>query len=142
MENEIKKEARKLYYNYLVRKIRNIYLRDIDAPRLDMRYNKNRAIMSEFAKMMRSTNFAALWIKGHDKYMTRLTERKPFVFSNVLNNPIVIDYYMNRSQIKNVAKDCIIFHGGRNHWAKDKRDIRILAILAKNFQKYKEAQIC
>ena len=140
IDNEIKREARKLYYNYLVRNIRNIYNRPVGLPRLDMRYNRNRAIMAEFVKMMQSTNFTTLWLKGHDKFMSRLVSgRKSRIYANVLQNPIVIDYYNNRHLIKCIYSDHLYF-GSRNHWAKDDNDKKILSILAKNFKKYKELQ--
>lgn len=139
MENEIKKEARKLYYNYLVRNIRNIFVnKDTSLPHLDMRFNRNRDIMSEFSKLLQKSDFDNICRYGRQKYVSRI-RNKPYIFGNILNNPIVVDYFESRHYLVKIYPDHLNF-GTRNHWAKSETDIKILAILAKNFKKYKEAQ--
>lgn len=54
---------------------------------------------------------------------------KNSTFSNVFTNPIVKDYINNNSSIKSIYNDRIHFWGGRNHWAKNELDKRILKIL-------------
>lgn len=60
---------------------------------------------------------------------------KPLVFNNYLLNPIVKDYLNNRNMIQFVNENHLHFYDGRNHWAKNQIDIRILAIIKKHFKR-------
>lgn len=57
-------------------------------------------------------------------------EKKVKPFLNILGRPIVKDYLNNKHQIKAIHKDRIDFFG-RNHWAKDATDFKIIEILMK-----------
>lgn len=51
-------------------------------------------------------------------------------FENIFNNAITKDYLTNKRQLKRVAKDKLEFFG-RNHYAKNEQDYKILAILGR-----------
>lgn len=57
-------------------------------------------------------------------------EKKVKPFLNILGRPIVKDYLNNKHQIKAIHKDRIDFFG-RNHWAKDDMDLKILDSIIK-----------
>ena len=52
---------------------------------------------------------------------------RPLPFRNVLNNPLVRDYIANGGY---VLPDRLAFRSGRNHWAKNDFDRKILKVLA------------
>ena len=56
-------------------------------------------------------------------------ERRP---RNILAAPLVRDYMQHRHELRRVCVDRLDFYG-RNHWAKNDRDRRILAVLARHF---------
>lgn len=51
-------------------------------------------------------------------------------FSNVLSNPLVIDYRANKGSLKQITNNALHFYG-RNHWAKTALDHKILSVLSK-----------
>lgn len=50
------------------------------------------------------------------------------VYTNYLNNPLIRDYVSNKRFLKNIYPDRLVFLG-RNHWAKNETDLRILKVL-------------
>ena len=98
-------------------------------PKLDMRYNESK----EFIKLL---NFE---LKKFNKKMAldkiRL-RREKYVFENVLNNKIYLDYKKHYSDIKYIHQDFIQFYG-RNHHAKNIFDLRVIEILRLNFNNKK-----
>lgn len=95
-------------------------------PRLDMRYNSSKEFMSLFYKLT----------KGFDKQAALVklkARRKPaFVFENILQNKIYNDYKKNYSDIQFIHENFIQFWG-RNHHAKNTNDVKVIAILRKNY---------
>lgn len=59
-------------------------------------------------------------------------------FTNIYNEPLVKDYRNNKGNLRGVYDNRLFFSGGRNHWAKNDRDVKILAILKKNFMQRRE----
>jgi hypothetical protein len=53
---------------------------------------------------------------------------------NIFEQPLVKDYLNNKQHIKAIHKDRIEFYG-RNHWVKNSKDFKILAVLNKFSQK-------
>lgn len=51
---------------------------------------------------------------------------------NYTTNPLWIDYKNNKNNVKTVTTECIYFYG-RNHWAKNETDKKVLAVLRKHF---------
>lgn len=58
-------------------------------------------------------------------------KNKPAEFCNYLRNPLVKDFRQNRSSVKEITAEGIMFWSGRNHWIKNTSDINILKVLAK-----------
>jgi hypothetical protein len=52
-------------------------------------------------------------------------------FVNIFERPLVRDYLSNKRSLEHVHGQCLRFFG-RNHWAKDAKDLRILEILKKH----------
>jgi hypothetical protein len=93
-------------------------------PKLDMRFNFNKQVANELIKIELTENEETLILRK------RADRRKnKFVFSNVLNNPLVIDYKANKSRITHIHKEVINFDNYRNHWAKNEFDLKVIAIL-------------
>ena len=108
---------------------------DVRIPRHDQRYKFNREAEAAARDIIAAKGFDGLR-KDREKHSERVRakvadERRPL---NVLALPIVRDYCENRHHLRRVCADCLDF-SGRNHWAKDDRDRRALAILAAHFNK-------
>lgn len=98
-------------------------------PRLDMRFNFNKEVMKEIKKM--KANFS----NNEKEYIKQVrkirAERKINTAFLLFDNPIVKDYISNKNNIIHIADDHIHFAGGRNHWAKNDHDLKIIAVLKK-----------
>ena len=125
-KKDVKRRAYALIYS-----IDNLLcLRPFARLRLDMRYNFNKEVAAFFhAKNLPDNERRAVLAKRKKR-----RDNKPPKFSNVLNTPLVKDYFRNKSGLKGVADNHLYFWDGRNHWAKSDKDRRILAILKKNFR--------
>jgi hypothetical protein len=96
-------------------------------PRLDMRFNSSHETL-RLIKKLQISDSEKQKIKEikRQRAMTR-TEK----FTNILSNPIVIDFLSNKNNLVYVYNDHLRFYGNRNHWAKTEKDLKILAILKK-----------
>lgn len=106
---------------------------DVRVPRHDQRYKFNREAEAAARDIIRAKGFDGIR-KDREKHRARVRakveeERRPL---NILAAPIVRDYRQNRHELRRVLADRLDFYG-RNHWAKDDRDRRALAILARHF---------
>jgi hypothetical protein len=113
---------------------------DVRVPRHDQRYKFNREAEQAARDIVRAKGFAGIQ-SDREKHRARVRarvedERRP---ANWLALPIVRDYRENRHHLRRVCADRLDF-SGRNHWAKDDRDRRILAVLAKGFARYQESR--
>lgn len=58
-----------------------------------------------------------------------------FIFKNIFSNPLVNDFIKNKINLDTIYKDRLRF-SGRNHWAKNDYDKKILLILQKHNNKF------
>lgn len=122
-------------YAAAVREIMCSTYSDVRQPRHDQRYKFNREAEAAARDIIARKGFDGIR-KDRETHRERTRakvaeERRPL---NVLALPIVRDYMQHRDQLRRVCADRLDFYG-RNHWAKDDRDRRALAILAKYFNK-------
>ena len=122
-------------YAAAVREIMCSTYSDVRQPRHDQRYKFNREAEAAARDIIAARGFDGIR-KDRETHRERVRakvadERRP---ANVLALPIVIDYRNNRHHLRRVCADRLDF-SGRNHWAKDDRDRRALAILAAHFNK-------
>ena len=125
-------QVRAAAWNIYAAQVRAHFSRGKQAPSLDRRYNFNREVVAEFNRITKAHDIEA----DHARHIAR--RRLAMTTSdNIKAAPLVRDYYANRHQLRRVCAERLEFYG-RNHWAKNDRDRRILAILAKNFARWKE----
>lgn len=106
---------------------------DVRVPRHDQRYKFNREAEAAARDIIKAKGFYGI-MEDREKHRARVRakveeERRP---QNILAAPIVRDYRQNRHELRRVLAERLDFYG-RNHWAKDDRDRRALAILARHF---------
>ena len=104
---------------------------DIKIPRFDQRYNFNREAEAAAREIVRAKGVQGIRRdreRHRERTRAKVEERRRPI--NILASPIVRDYRENHGDLLRVNGDRLIF-SGRNHWAKDERDKRILAILAR-----------
>ena len=65
----------------------------------------------------------------------RVRNYSPYVFTNVLDNPLVKDIKKNKPFITYISKDLVQFSGGRNHWSKSNLDSKILLYYKRKLNK-------
>ena len=92
--------------------------------KLDRRFNFNRDVIKFIEK--NPVNKFDILKKRRDR-----AKNKPSEFINVLSRPLVKDFKNNKAYLRQILPDRLCFHSGRNHWAKDSFDFKILAILRK-----------
>lgn len=106
---------------------------EVRIPRHDQRYRFNReaeAVARDIVIRKGLRGIQADREKHRERTRAKVAEeRRP---ANILAAPIVRDYMQHRDQLRRVCADRLDFYG-RNHWAKDDRDRRTLAILARHF---------
>lgn len=112
-------------YNY-VYSVDNLYRQK--PPRLDMRFNSSRETLKLIKKLQISEPEKKRIITLKKERSGNRIEK----FTNVLSNPIVRDYGANNGYLTGVFSDHLQF-GGRNHWAKNSTDLKVLAILKRNY---------
>ena len=108
---------------------------DVKVPRHDQRYKFNREAEAAAREIIAVKGFYGIDSdrrKHRDRIRAKVEEeRRP---RNILAAAIVRDYREHRDTLRRVCVDRLDFYG-RNHWAKNDRDRRALAILAKHFNK-------
>ena len=108
-------------------------VREARIPRHDQRYTFNREAEAYARDIVRRKGLQGIQAdreKHRERTRAKVAdERRP---ANILAAPIVCDYMQHRDQLRHVFADRLDFYG-RNHWAKDDRDRRTLAILARHF---------
>ncbi len=122
-------------YAAIVRDFRYSTYSDDKMPRHDQRYKFNREAMAVARDIISRKGLEGIQNdRNQHRERNRVKvadERHPI---NVLALPIVRDYRDNRHQLCRICVDRLVFHG-RNHWAKNERDRRVLGILAAHFNK-------
>ena len=93
-------------------------------PKVDRRTRFGKAVLSEYNRLKAKINYAEVRLKQHERMKSR------HAFVNILGTPIVKDWLSNKGRGIRVMTDRLT-DGYRNHWAKNERDLRILAILKK-----------
>jgi hypothetical protein len=58
--------------------------------------------------------------------------RKPQQFTNILTNPLCIDWRKNKADLRVNADHLMDKYSHRRHWAKSENDIKLLSILKKH----------
>ena len=94
----------------------------------DLRFNFDRAVKSRVQEIIPTINEQDIKAKIKARRQAKCQE-----FSNALSNGIVKDYINNKDSLKAIACDRLIFIGGRNHWAKNENDEKILSILKNKY---------
>jgi hypothetical protein len=110
--------ARRMAFHYLF-SIDNIVLNR------RFRYDHRTRIGNLAASIIRATPVDRDAIRA--KKRERAVRKNAMKFSNVLTNPLVIDFKKNGGQ---VLFDRLRHADGRNHWAKGHLDFKILKIIA------------
>lgn len=104
----------------------NILLRR--RPKMDKRYNFSNDVLT-FVKNHQLSEAERLAILATKKQRAKNRPQNPVTLFQL---PLLKDYMSNKSDIRQVLPDRLVFIGGRNHWAKNEQDRRILSILIKN----------
>lgn len=89
-------------------------------PKVDKRTKVGKLALEMIYKLEKTYNFEEVREK---KKLRNLNRVKPF--TNILSRPLVKDYINNKHSLKKVHENRLEFYG-RNHWAKDELDLRIL----------------
>ena len=100
---------------------------------LDFRTNQDKAIFWKITELIYSLDFSEI----SRKQIERANNRYIPPVSNNRNNRLTVDYIKNKSSIKYISENCIYFQNGRNHWAKNDNDLKIIAVLRKHFISFK-----
>lgn len=96
--------------------------------RLDFRFNFDRAVWAYMkSHPLSESQKAEILAKKKER-----AKNKNWQFQNVLSNPLVKDFKNNRHSLSYIDEHRLCFHG-RNHWAKNNFDRKILSILLKTF---------
>ena len=88
--------------------------------RIDKRTRVGKLALEMIYKLEKTYNFEEVREK---KKLRSLNGVKSF--TNILSRPLVKDYINNKNSLKKIHNDHLEFYG-RNHWAKDELDLRIL----------------
>lgn len=92
--------------------------------RLDKRFSFNKAVLAYIRK--NPVSRAEILAKKKAR-----AKNKPVPYTNVLSRPLVKDFKSNRHELRQILPDRLVFISGRNHWAKDSLDMKILSTLNK-----------
>lgn len=101
-------------------------------PRLDRRYNLNKEILL-FVRINQLSHIEKKEILAVKK--SRAIAKSMCTYVPIRQNKLYVDYRNNRNNIKYIDDDCIHFSSGRNHWAKNDRDLKVINILKRHFAK-------
>ena len=96
---------------------------------LDFRKNHDNAVFMKIKELIYSLDFSEISKKQRERANNRYVHPAP----NYRNNKLTVDYIKNKSSIKYISENCIYFQNGRNHWAKNDNDLKIIAVLRKHF---------
>lgn len=121
MKTTEEKIAEKIIYSYLRQKTL--------IPHKKLKVDKRTKVGKLALKMVYKIEMAFNFKEAKEKRLNRNKLKQELKFKNILQNPIVKDYINNKSHIKQVLTNGIMFYGGRNHWAKNEKDLRILKII-------------
>lgn len=91
--------------------------------RVDRRTKVGKLALKMVAEIEKDYNFTEV----KEKVKQRRENKREI--TNVLNTPIVKDYFNNKHCIKQIREDRLVFFNGRNHWAKTEQDYKILKTL-------------
>lgn len=118
-----KKDVTKAAYSYLY-SVSNLVMNR--KPSFDMRYNFSKELALEIQKLAHALNKSEALSK-----MKKRRANKPVAFTNILQNPLVIDLIKNGHEVKHFNQRVVQFYGGRNHHAKSSVDEKVISIFAK-----------
>jgi hypothetical protein len=96
--------------------------------KFDMRKNFDKAVKLELSKIKISEGER---IEIMRKRTVRAKLKSVVTFENILQNKLVQDYFKHKKDVLRVQKSGINFRNGRNHWAKNEKDMRVCSILSK-----------
>jgi hypothetical protein len=126
LKNSEIKTANKMAYQFFF----NPYNMTMDkSPNFDRRTRIDKKAHLIFKEIKKSVNINDIKAKKRTR-----RESMPSQYKNYLMNRIVIDYFNNFSSLKGVYNDRLSFYG-RNHWAKNQEDYKILEVLKQGFLK-------
>jgi len=96
---------------------------------LDMRFNSSREVFTLLKKyQIPETEKKRILALKKDRAKNRIEK-----FENILSNKLVKDYLSNKYWVRGVYDNHLYFGDGRNHWAKNETDLKVLAILKKHY---------
>ena len=120
-------EARKIAYKILCSRYRVILGKSSSKNfHLDMRRKFDKLIYKYICEIRQLINFSEILAKQKVRQ-----KNKPYQFTNVLQNSLYLDYKRNGGRIE-VQR---LYVHGRNHWAKNEFDLKVLSILNKRNKK-------
>lgn len=122
MKSTEQKQAEKIAYNYLRQKAISKFAK----LRVDRRTKVGKLALKMVYEIEKTYDF-----EGVKNKVKQRAIQKPKPFENILQNPLVKDYINNMYSIKHILNNRLVFLSGRNHWAKNETDLRILNILRK-----------
>jgi hypothetical protein len=96
--------------------------------KLDMRKSFDKAVKFELSKIKISESER---IEIMRKRNMRRKENAVPPFESILQNKLVRDYFAHKKDVLRVQPSVINFRNGRNHWAKNEKDMRVCSILSK-----------
>jgi len=96
--------------------------------KFDMRKNFDKAVKLELSKIKISE---ADRIEIMQKRTSRRKAASVVEFENILQNKLVRDYFTHKNDVIRIQPTGINFTHGRNHWAKNQKDMKICSILSK-----------
>lgn len=128
-QSDVRKAAMRTYWHNVAAMAK--YCSCFPPQIFDHRFCFDNEVEREYWVIVRNRNYYADARMMQDKRKERMQNRKGCEFVGILQNPIVIDWQKHhRFHSHRVYADHISW-GVRNHWAKNEKDVRILAIFRK-----------
>lgn len=95
----------------------------------DMRMKKN---WEELGKLSRSYKDMGGYEGMREIFNKKISRNKNRIekFTNIYNNHLIVDYLANKRHLTKIYDDLLCFRG-RNHYARNSQDLKIISILKK-----------
>ena len=100
-------------------------------PKFDMRFNESKQVLKLINKLKYTFNKdEVLALKK-----ARLSSRQGIEFISLFNNPLVKDVLRHKHDVRHYNTNVVSFSDGRNHHAKNAKDVKIISIFKKHRNK-------
>lgn len=96
---------------------------------LDFRTIHGKSVFLKIKVIIETLNFYEV----SEKQRNRANNKHVQAFENYINNKLTTDYFKNKNDIRYISDNCISFLSGRNHFAKNIKDLNVLTVLRKYF---------